>query len=288
MSAVAFQGELGAYSEAAVRSAFGGEAAPVPCESFRDVFEALSSGRVERAVVPVENSLHGSVHPTYDLLQQFHPTITGERTLRIRHCLLGPPGATADSVRIVRSHPQALGQCDGYLRRHGYRAEPDYDTAGAAKHVAQLGDPSIAAIAARRAAEVYGLTILDSGIEDAATNFTRFLLLAGQPDDAPNPVGPMKTSLVFTLGDVPGALFKALAVFALRDIDLLKIESRPLRQPTDPRRAAPWPVAFYVDLLADADGEPCRRALDHLRELAPLVRVLGSYPVGPVIDDDHR
>lgn len=273
---VAFQGELGAFSEEAVRAAFDA-AEPVPCPAFEDVFEAVEAKRVDRAVVPIENSLFGSVHVNYDHLRQHDVQIVGELNLRIRHYLLGVAGATRAAVRCVRSHPQALGQCRRFLREHLPEAEtePAYDTAGAAKQVAEAGRTDVAAIASVAASQRYGLDVLADEIEDDAQNFTRFLILARADAEVEHaPDVPMRTSIVFALREnVPGALFKSLAVFALRDLDLFKIESRP-------RVGHPGRYLFYLDVEGRMSEGRLRRALDNLREIATELKTLGSYPQG--------
>lgn len=276
---VAFQGELGAFSEEAVHTAFD-EADLMPCGAFEDVFAAVESGRAERAVVPIENSVFGSVPINYDHLRQHDVQIVGELTLRIRHHLMGMDGTTLEAVRHVRSHPQALGQCRQFLRAHLPEAEtqPMYDTAGAAQHVAEVGSPDTVAIASEAAAARYGLTVLAAEIEDDPQNFTRFLVLAQTSASvAPPADAPMKTSIVFALREnVPGALFKSLAVFALRDLDLFKIESRP-------RVGHPGRYLFYLDVAGHSTDEPVERALDHLSEITAELKVLGSYPQGRVV-----
>lgn len=273
---VAFQGEPGAFSEEAVGRVFE-EPEVQCCASFQDVFEAVEGRTVDRGVIPIENAVHGSVRVNYDHLRTHEVSIVGELQLRIRHCLMAPTGATIDSLRTVRSHAQALGQCRAWLRSRLSHAaiEPTPDTAGAARQVAEEGDRSIAAVASRRAAEQYGLDVLAEGLEDDDQNFTRFLVLAPENGNK-NPVGsgPPKTSVTFVLQDnVPGALFKSLAVFALRELDLHKIESRPLV-------GRPGRYRFYVDVDGAVDDEPVSRALDHLREITREVQVLGSYPRG--------
>ncbi len=276
---VAFQGELGAFSEEAVHAVF--DAADLlPCGAFEDVFAAVEEGPAERAVVPIENSVFGSVPVNYDHLRQHDVQIVGELTLRIRHHLLGVEGASLERVRQVRSHPQALGQCRRFLREHlpGAETQPMYDTAGAAQHVAEAGAPDVLAIASEAAAGRYGLTVLAAEIEDDPQNFTRFLVLArtGEPGVTPTDA-PMKTSVVFALREnVPGALFKSLAVFALRDLDLFKIESRP-------RVGHPGSYLFYLDVTGRATDEPVERALDHLGEITAELKVLGSYPQGRTV-----
>jgi prephenate dehydratase len=264
---VAFQGEPGAYSEEAAYGYFG-SVGTQPCETFDDVFTAVTTGTCEYGLIPIENSLAGSIHQNYDLLLRHDLYIVGEYFLRVRHCLIGFPGADVSEIRRVISHPQALGQCAGYLRGLGVKTEPVYDTAGSVKILKESGERTKAAIASKRAAEIYGMQILQEGIEDNPENYTRFLAIS------PTPVTPgdeAKTSIVFTLKNQPGALFKALSVFALRDIDLTKIESRPLA-------GKPWEYLFYIDFIGGADMDPARRALEHLGEYALMLRVLGSYP----------
>jgi prephenate dehydratase len=264
---VAFQGEPGAYSEQAVFEYFG-PVATQPCETFDDVFAAVTSGMCEFGLIPIENSLAGSIHQNYDLLLRHDLHIVSEYFLRVHHCLIGFPGAQVDQIRRVTSHPQALGQCAGYLRALGVKTDPAYDTAGSVQLVKTLGDPTAAAIASKRAAEIYGMQVLQEGIEDNRENFTRFLSISPAPVQ---PTGEAKTSIVFTLKNQPGALFKALSVFALRDIDLTKIESRPLV-------GKPWEYLFYIDFIGAKGEESVKRALDHLGEYALMLRVLGSYP----------
>jgi prephenate dehydratase len=264
---VAFQGEAGAYSEQALLSHFG-TVETLPCESFDAVFEAVNAGNCHAAMIPIENSLAGSIHQNYDLLLRNELQIAGEFSLRVRHCLIVVPGVERRELRRAISHPQALGQCAGYLRSHGIRAEQAYDTAGSVKLLKESGARDTAAIASRRAAELYGMEILEEGIEDDSQNYTRFLAIQRGPEPFQ---GEAKTSIVFTLKNLPGALFKAMSVFALRDIDLTKIESRPLQ-------GSPWEYLFYIDFVGAAQEETVRRALDHLGEYALMLRVLGTYP----------
>ena len=264
---VAFQGEPGAYSEQAVFNYFG-DAETQSCESFDAVFEAVVSNQCEAALIPIENSLAGSIHQNYDLLLRHNLHIVGEHFLRVQHCLIAMPGVKKEDIKKAISHPQALGQCAGYLRTHGIKAEQAYDTAGSVKMLKESGARDTAAIASRRAAELYGMQILEEGIEDNAENFTRFLAIQ---HEAVIPTEEAKTSIVFTLKNQPGALFKAMSVFALRDIDLTKIESRPLQ-------GKPWEYLFYIDFIGSTSEETIKRALDHLGEYAVMLRVLGSYP----------
>lgn len=263
---VAFQGEPGAYSEQAIYEYFG-QVDTLPCEYFDDVFSKVGSGQCEFGLIPIENSLAGSIHQNFDLLLRHNLFIIGEHFLRVQHCLIALPGVKKSDIRKVISHTQALGQCAGYLRELGVRTEPGYDTAGSVKLLKASGERTTAAIASRRAAEIYCMQILEEGIEDHSENYTRFLVIAPQ-QVVPQSVA--KTSIVFTLKNQPGALFKALSVFALRDIDLTKIESRPLA-------GTPWNYLFYIDFLGALADETVRRALNHLGEYALMLRVLGSY-----------
>jgi len=266
---IAFQGEYGAYSEVAALEHFGAGCQTLPCESFDAVFEAVESGAADRGLVPVENSLAGSIHRNYDLLLQFPLVVTGEHYLRVSHCLIGLPGASIAGLKKVISHPQALAQCEKYLRGlRGVHAEPVYDTAGSVKMVKDGGDPSVGAIASRRAAELYEMAVLAEHIEDNPANFTRFQAISKEPVD-PGP--DAKTSIVFAMKNAPGALFRAMSVFALRDIDLTKIESRPLV-------GKPWEYFFYIDFVGALGNQTVKNALANLEEYCTFLRVLGSYP----------
>ena len=236
------------------------------------MFESVENGTAQRGIVPVENSLAGSIHRNYDLLLRHDLTIVGEVQSRVAHQLIVLPGVVLADVRRVYSHPQALAQCEGNLRQLLPEAEhvPTYDTAGSAKMLLEQGIRDGAALASRRAADIYRMTVLRAGMEDSDENYTRFLILAREPSV---PDGPAKTSIVFATRNVPGALFKCLAVFALRDIDLMKIESRPLR---DKR----WEYLFYIDFAGGVHETHCLNALNHLQELTSFFRVLGSYPRG--------
>jgi prephenate dehydratase len=264
---IAFQGEPGAYSEQAVFDYFG-QVETQPCESFDAVFESVVSDMCDSALIPIENSLAGSIHQNYDLLLRHDLHIVGEYPLRVQHCLIASPGVRKSDLKKVISHPQALGQCAAYLRALGIKAEQVYDTAGSVKMLKESGVRDTAAIASRRAAEIYGMQILEEGIEDNPENYTRFLAIS---KESVIPNGEAKTSIVFTLKNQPGALFKALSVFALRDIDLTKIESRPLQ-------GKPWEYLFYIDFIGATHEKTVRKALDHLSEYALTLRVLGSYP----------
>jgi len=266
---VAIQGERGAFSHEAALDLLGIETEILPRPSFDALFDAMTLGEADRALVPIENSLAGSIHENYDRLRSRPFHIVAETQLRIRHCLVAHPGATLEGIREVASHPVALAQCREFFARHrGMEAVAAYDTAGSVKDLMREGGLHRGAIASRLAAETYGGRILLEGIEDDAQNYTRFLLLAREPASAPGPAA--KTTAVFTLQNVPGALHRALGVFAGRGLDLAKIESRPLR-------GRPWEYVFYLDVLGDPAGE-LATALDELRSLSSEFRVLGSYP----------
>jgi prephenate dehydratase len=272
---VAFQGELGAFSQQAIRQFLGAQAEPVPRQRFEHVFNALHAGEVDAAALPIENTLAGSVHENYDLLLKFDFEITAETSVRIVHNLIAPPGVKFSDVRKVYSHPVALNQCLDFFTRNK-RIEPVsfYDTAGGVKMVMADRPAGAAGIASELAAKIYGGRMLKREIEDDQQNFTRFFLLEPRGAAPREPRAarrkPWKTSLVFSTRNAPGALFRALSALALRDLNLVKIESRPLR-------GKPWEYLFYLDLLGHRDEQTVRNALGHLAEVADFLRVLGSY-----------
>lgn len=265
---IAIQGELGSFSHEAAETMVPG-AKVVPCARSLEVFDRVVRGTVDGAVIPIENSLAGSVAEHFDLLLSREVHIVHEFRLRIVHNLIAAPGTKMRDLKRVFSHPVALDQCRDLLARNR-RLEPTpfYDTAGSVKHVVGTGLRDAAGIASRRAAEVYGGKILKAGIEDDKKNYTRFFLIHRGKAKAARKAD--KTSLAFSVKNIPGALFKALSVFALRDISLSKIESRPMR-------GRPWEYVFFVDLLR-GDDEAARNALRHLSEIAEPVKVLGIYP----------
>ncbi len=273
---VGFQGELGAFSQEAVRQLLGDDAAVAPFQKFEEVFRALDGGATDAAVIPIENTLHGSVHENYDHLLNFDLPIRGETNVRIVHNLIVPPGVRFKDIRRVFSHPVALNQCLTFLAANPQMEKvPFYDTAGSVRMLMAEKLTDAAGIASNVAASIYGARILRKSIEDDRRNFTRFFLLngkakavAGKPSS-----GEWKTSLVFTTGNTPGSLFRSLAAFALRDLSLTKIESRPLR-------GKPWEYLFYLDFLGREEEPRVQNALRHLEEVADFMRVLGSYPRG--------
>jgi arogenate/prephenate dehydratase len=268
----AFQGEPGAYSEIAALDYFGENGEPIPHPSFDSVFSAVLDGTTDVGMIPIENSLAGSIHRNYDLMLRNNLFIIGEYHLRINHNLMALPGVKIESLRTVHSHPQALAQCEANIRKLGLEQVVEADTAGSARLLRDLQDPTIGVLASRRAAEVYGLEILVDSMEDSPTNFTRFLILSKTQVEKPiNDYDDYKTSIVFSLNNKPGVLFKALSVFALREIDLTKIESRPIP-------GLLWEYVFYIDFIGHSANPNCNRALDHLNELSTYQRVLGSYP----------
>jgi prephenate dehydratase len=274
---IAFQGERGAFSEEATRKLLGAEAELVPCARFEDVFRSVKDRRATGAVVPIENTLYGSVHENYDHLLNFELPIVAETSVRIVHNLIAAKDAKFSQIRRVFSHPVALAQCLNFFRENPQiERVPFYDTAGSVKMIMEEKPPDAGAIASAVAAEIYGARILRKSIEDDRQNFTRFFLLRRKKgaELAPEREATVwKTSLVFSTPNIPGSLFRALAAFALRDLNLTKIESRPLR-------TMPWEYLFYLDFRGRVDSPAARNALNHLRELADLLRVLGCYPEG--------
>ena len=270
---VAFQGARGAFSEEASRILLGGELAYLPCERFEQVFRALADGKVRYAVVPIENTLAGSVHENYDHLLKFQLPIIAEARLRIVHNLIARPEVKFSQIRRAISHPVALRQCLRFFEKYPQiRSEVFYDTAGSVEQVMQHRDPAVAAIGSALAAEYYGAKTLRRSIEDDRRNYTRFFLLARKAPKLRSKNGQtLKTSIVFSTRDQPGTLFRCIGTLALRDINLIKIESRPLR-------GRPWEYLFYVDLIGSPLEERYRNAMSHLAEMTEFLTILGCYP----------
>ncbi|MEM1539798.1 MAG: prephenate dehydratase [Candidatus Bathyarchaeia archaeon] len=265
---VAFQGEVGAYSEAAVYKHFGTKVQPIPCKSFQEVFSKVDTGLVNFGVLPIENSIEGSVNQVYDLLLTHNLMICGEVVVKIEHCLIGNPNSDLIHIKKVYSHPQALAQCSDYLERLRCEVIPTYDTAGSVKIVKERGLIDEAAIASEKAAEIYGMKILARDISNYPDNYTRFVIISRM--DAP-PSGNDKTSIIFSVKHVPGALYEALGVFAKREINLTKVESRPTRK-------KPWEYVFYLDFEGHRIEARCADALKELQDKTLFVKVLGSFP----------
>jgi prephenate dehydratase len=275
---VGFQGELGAFSQVAASQLAPGHT-PIPFGSFDQVFEAAANGKVSAAVIPIENTLHGSVHENYDHLLKYNLPIHGETFVRIVHNLIVPPKVKRSQIRRVYSHPVALNQCRHFFENNpGFEKTSFYDTAGSVKMLMEQDLQDAGAIASATAAEIYGARILEKSIEDDRQNYTRFFLL-NKPSSKRSgkriPEIRYKTSVVFTTRNIPGALFRALSAFALRDLNLTKIESRPLR-------GTPWDYLFYVDFIGHTDDQVTGYALGHLAEVADMWRVLGCYPAAGI------
>ena len=270
-AAVAFQGEPGAFSWSAATKLLGRRAQPLARQTFTEVFEAVRKGAAVYAVIPIENTLYGSVHENYDHLLAYGFPIVAETTVRIEHNLIALPGTDLRKIRKAYSHPVALAQCRRFFEKHR-RIEPVpfYDTAGSVKMITEEKKGDAGAIASSAAAELYGGRIVKANIEDNRQNFTRFFLLAKQAAKVKDTPAPWKTSVVFSARNVPGALFRALACFALRDLSLTKIESRPLRE-------KPWEYLFYVDTLGHSTTPAVQKALNNLAEVSTFVKVLGTY-----------
>jgi chorismate mutase/prephenate dehydratase len=265
---VAFQGERGAYSESAVYTYFGDDAEVKPCRDLTEVFESVDKQKVPVGVVPVENSLEGSVNQTYDLFLTHNLKVSGEIIIRISHCLIANPSTSLAAVKTVYSHPQALAQCRSFLERLDSELIPTYDTAGSVKMLKEKGLKDAAAVASEKAAEIYGMKILAREIEDTPTNYTRFFVIS--KEDAAM-TGKDKTSIIFAAKHKPGALYHALEEFEKRNINLTKIESRPTRQ-------KPWEYNFYLDFEGHRTEENCAEALKALEKKAAFLKILGSYP----------
>jgi chorismate mutase/prephenate dehydratase len=265
---VAFQGVHGAFSEDAVFSYFQDDVEAIPCNEFEEVFEMVEKGEVSHAVVPVENSLEGSVTTVSDLLLDSDLTVTGEALVLVRHCLIGQPGSTVEAIKRVFSHPQALGQCRSFLSQHpAWEKIPSYDTAGSVKLVKERGRMEEAAVASKRAATFYGMKVLQEDIQSSTRNFTRFFVVE---KTASMPTEGDKTSLAFSTKNIPGALYQCIGAFAERGVNLSKLESRP-------RKGRTWEYVFYVDVDGHVDDPKVSDALSDLVRRSSFVKVFGSY-----------
>jgi len=269
---VAFQGEMGAYSEVAVYKCFGVKVQPIPCKIFQEVFSRVDSGLADYGVLPIENSIEGSVNQVYDLLLTHNLMICGEVVIKVEHCLIGNPNSNLNRLKRVYSHPQALAQCSNFLERLKCEIIPTYDTAGSVKIVKERGLIDEGAIASERAAEIYGMKILARDISNYPDNYTRFVTIS--KIDAP-PSGNDKTSIIFSVRHAPGTLYDALGVFAKRGINLTKIESRPTRK-------KPWEYIFYLDFEGHRNEPKCADALKELQAKTLFVKILGSFPKAAV------
>jgi prephenate dehydratase len=268
-SRIAFQGERGAFSEEAAVKLLGEEIELVPRTTFEALYSSMQEGIADYALAPIENSLAGSVHRSYDLLVSSGLHIQAEVVIPIVHNLIGIPGATFERITQVSSHPVALAQCERFFASHpSIKRVATDDTAGSVREVVSAGDPTRAGIASRRAAKVYGGVVLREHLEDHPENYTRFLLLA---TSAEVPQNADKLSLVLHLAHKPGSLCSALGAFARRNLNLMKIESRPIP-------GSPWSYCFYLDLQASLKDRATREALDELKQFTDSVRVLGCYP----------
>lgn len=265
---IAFQGERGAYSEMAIMLNFPTSTA-IPLKTFYDVFETVKNHRNGIAVVPIENSIEGSVSETYDLLLQDKIYVSGEIFQRINHCLI----VNKDYKKIINvySHPQALGQCRNYIQRNKLEPIPAFDTAGAVKFIKENKMMSSAAIASRRAAEIYDMEIFDEGIEDKKNNFTRFFVISKQLVDKPS--GKDRTSIIFALEHKPGSLYQVLKEFSRKSINLTRIESRPTKE-------TPWEYYFYVDFDGHYNDEKVKLTLNRIKTQTKFFKLLGSYQKG--------
>jgi prephenate dehydratase len=270
---IAYQGVTGAFSEQAAMQ-FAPDAEAVGFPTFEEAFDAAVRGECSHACLPVENSLAGSINQTYDLLTDSVLHVVGEQVVRVHHNLLALPGTRIEDVRRVYSHPQALAQCQAFLRQHRFEAVTDFDTAGAAKLLSENGGEGKAALASKRAAEAYGLAVLAENVEDLAFNYTRFFVLGA--DAEPRQEGLHKTSLVLATRHRPGDLVDCLLEFPKHGINMTKLESRP-------RRDKPWSYLFYVDIEGHVEEAHVAGALTGLMRKAAFVKFLGSYPAAPAM-----
>jgi chorismate mutase/prephenate dehydratase len=265
---ITYQGETGAYSEMAVHKFFGNKAEPIPCKDFKDVFESVKTQTAINGVVPIENSIEGSVNQNYDLFLNYDLKVCGEVAVKLAHVLIVNPQTNFENITAVHSHPQALGQCRNYLEEHKWNLYPEYDTAGSVKIIKEKQLTNTAAIASEKAANLYNMKIIARDIADNPTNYTRFLVLAHKDAD---PTGDDKTSIIFSAKQAPGTLHNALGEFASRNINLTRIESRPTK-------TTAWQYNFYIDFEGHRTEKRCAEALQALEKYATFTKILGSYP----------
>lgn len=265
---VAFQGERGAYSEMAALQHFGPSIELIPCKTLSDVFETIENGKTDHAVVPIENSIEGSVNETYDLLINTKKMVCNEIYFRVVHCLISYRDSDLGKVKAVYSHPQALGQCRNFLQKHEMTSIPFYDTAGSVKMLKEFPIDNAGAIASERAAATYDMKIIEKGIEDSKNNYTRFIVLADKDSE---PTGNDKTLAIFITKHVPGSLYKVIGEFASRDINLTMIVSRPTKEKQ-------WEYNFYIDFEGHRKDQKVKECLEHLKDNTEFLKVLGSYP----------
>ncbi|MEM3731697.1 MAG: prephenate dehydratase [Candidatus Bathyarchaeia archaeon] len=275
---VAFQGEIGAYSKSAVYAYFGPSVEVKPCRYLLDVFKFVENGAADFGVVPIENSIEGSVTQTYDLFLEYDLKVCGEVIIKIVHCLIAPEGTKLNEIKTVYSHPQALAQCRNFLEKLNCRVIPSFDTAGSVKMIKEEGLSGAAAIASERAAKIYGMGILARDIGDSPNNYTRFFVLSKV--DGPY-TGRDKTSIMFSIKSYPGSLYRVLSEFAARNINLTKIESRPTKQ-------TPWEYNFYVDFEGHRTEKHCQEALEAIKGKTNFIKVLGSYRAASIENSNFR
>jgi len=267
MKRVSFQGERGAYSEAASISFFGNEIEAIPCFTFADALKNTENGESDYSILPIENSLEGSVGESNDLLLSMDLNVIGEIYYRIHHCLIGT--GSIEDVDTVYSHPQALGQCRQFIQEYSLKTIPCYDTAGSVKIIRDLNKKNIACIASKKAAEIYDISIIQEGIEDNQNNYTRFLVFSKIKNDKTE---NSKTSIVFSVKHEPGALYRIINEFYQYEVNLTKIESRP-------NKGTPWEYNFYVDFEGHQDNSSIKEMLQKLKDSTSFLKILGSYPI---------
>jgi chorismate mutase/prephenate dehydratase len=265
---ITYQGETGAYSEMAVYKFFGDKAEPVSCKDFKDVFESVKTGIVPNGVVPIENSIEGSVNQNYDLFLIYDLKVCGEIAVKLAHVLITNPQTKFENIKTLYSHPQALGQCRTYIENHSWETIPTYDTAGSVKIIKEKQLTNAAAIASEKASNLYNMKIVARDIADNPTNYTRFLVLSHK--DA-TPTGDDKTSIIFSTKHAPGTLYNALSEFASRNINLTRIESRPIK-------TTAWQYNFYLDFEGHRTEKRCSETLQALKKYVTFIKIIGSYP----------